>query len=237
MKAERKINRSKYLAVGFITLLIFMLGMSFGIVWDSKRVQYVQEINEQRDLDYQSLQFQYLFASSLEEKESSCGALLVTLEESVKSLAETLNRLTNFEKESTFNNEQYVKLERAYILDNLRYWLFAEKVRKICEKDIVTVLYFHTKYGCGECLDQGTILTHYKTIFGDRLLVYPIDSEIKASEPSIVMIESRYNITTYPTIVIENEKYEGLVGTEELKKLICSSFKTMQPECPMVVVK
>jgi len=230
---ERKISKHKYLLAGVITLLIFLLGMSLGLVWDSKRVQWAEKENKQRDLDYQSLQFQYLYLSTLQKQgqNETCSVLYTTLEQSVKDLGQTLDALIAYQKESSMNDEEYRLLERDYILDNFRYWLFAKQVQETCEKDIVTILYFYTKYDCGECNDQGTLLTHFKKIFKDSLLVFPIDTEIKNDEISISLIEARYNITKYPSIVIKDRKYEGLIEIERLENLICSSFKKKQPEC------
>ncbi|MBW2995252.1 hypothetical protein KY312_02780 [Candidatus Woesearchaeota archaeon] len=229
---ERRISKRRYLVAGLITILIFSLGMSLGLVWDSKRVEWVQKENQLRDLDYQSLQFQYLYLSTLKSNKSeTCSVLYTTLEQSVKDLGQTLDALIAYQKESSINDEQYKIVERDYVLDNFRYWLFAKQVQEACDKDNVTILYFYTKYACSECSDQGTLLTHYKKIFDDRLLIFPIDTELKKDEISISMIEARYNITKYPSIVIKDKKYEGLIESGQLHNLICSSFKNFQPEC------
>jgi hypothetical protein len=229
---ERNISRHKYLVVGVITILIFCLGMSLGLVWDSKRVQWVEEHSRLKDLDYQSLQFQYLYLSTLEKhRNDTCLVLYKTLEQSVRDLGQTLEALISYQKESTINNENYLVLERDYVLDNLRYWLFAKQVQEACEQDIVTILYFYNKYDCSECENQGTLLTHFKKIFKDKLLVFPIDSSMKDDEVAISLVEAKYGITRYPSIVIKDSKYEGLIPLERLENLICSSFKTSQPEC------
>jgi hypothetical protein len=229
---DRKISKHKYLIVLVITLLIFMLGMSFGMIWDSKRVQWVEQENQLRDLDYQSLQFQYLYLSTLTQNtDDACSVLYKTLEQSVKDLGQTLEALIAYQKDTSIHNEEYRILERDYILDNFRYWLFAKQIQEACDNDIVTILYFYTKYGCGECNDQGALLTHYKKIFKDRLLIFPIDTELKNDEISISLIEARYNITQYPSIVIKDQKHEGLLTSDRMNYLICSSFKDLQPEC------
>ncbi|MBW3016851.1 hypothetical protein KY316_00630, partial [Candidatus Woesearchaeota archaeon] len=100
-----------------------------------------------------------------------------------------------------------------------------------CSMNDVTELYFYSKYECPECNDQGFLLTHYKKIFGDRLLVFPIDSDIKDQEVSISLVESQYGVTKYPTMIISEKKYEGFIDEEVLGELICRSFKTVQDEC------
>jgi hypothetical protein len=230
---KRKISSNKYIMAGIITLLIFMLGMSLTAVWDSKRVQWAENEKKLKDLDMQSLQFQYLFLSTLkQDRNETCAVLYTTLEQSVKELGQTLDALIKYQQDSDINAGEFNMLERNYILDNFRYWLFAKQVQDACDKDIVTVLYFYTKSRCGECQDQGTLLTHFKKIFKEKLLVFPIDSELKSDEISIALIEARYNITKYPSIVVRDKKYQGLVDKSQLENLICSSFKNHQAECP-----
>jgi hypothetical protein len=229
---ERRINIRKHLVVFIITMLVFCLGISLGYVWDSKRIQWVEQENRLRGLDYQSLQFQYLYLSTLQQDRSDlCPVLYQTLEQSVKDLGQTLDALIEYQKQSSINNNEFELIERDYVLDNFRYWLFAKQVQETCDKDILTILYFYTKYDCPLCNDQGTLLTHYKKIYQDRLLVFPIDASIKGTENSISLVEAKYNITIYPSIVIRDKKYEGLVDIDMLDYLICSSFKKLQPEC------
>jgi hypothetical protein len=234
VKVERKISKHKYIAVALITLLIFSLGMVLGLLWDELRVNFVKDVNAMKDIDYQSLQFQYLYLSTLSKSETSCNALYVTLGQSVKDLAATLDALINYQKQSSINTKQYELIERDYILDNLRYWLFAKQVKEQCSRDVVTVLYFYKKYDCPVCNDQGFLLTHYKKIFEDRLLVFPIDSDLKSQEVAISLVESQYNVTQYPTMIIGDKKYYGLVEKEDLGRIICSSFRTRQKECETI---
>jgi len=231
VKIERKISKHKYFAVAVITLLIFSLGMVLGLLWDEFRLNFVQDVNTMKDIDYQSLQFQYLYLSTLGKSQTSCDTLYITLDQSVRDLGQTLDALIKYQKESNINTKKYELIERDYILDNFRYWLFAKQVNEQCSKDIVNVLYFYKKYDCPECNDQGFLLTHYKKIFGDRLLVFPIDSDLKPQEVAISLVESQYNVTRYPTTIIAEKKYYGLIGEEDLGKIICSSFKTKQKEC------
>jgi protein-disulfide isomerase len=41
---------------------------------------------------------------------------------------------------------------------------------------------------------------------------------------------SQYNVTKYPTIVVDNTKYEGVVDKEEMNSIICTSLRD-SPEC------
>ena len=96
---------------------------------------------------------------------------------------------------------------------------------------MVSVLYFYSLKDCTVCPDQGVILTYFKKIFDERLLVFPINVDLEKEEPFIKIMRSRYNITSYPSIVIQEKKHEGVVQKTDLSRLICGAFKTAPLEC------
>lgn len=231
MVVKRKINLGIYFMVGFLTLLIFLLGVTMGIVIDNIRLQSATLTSEEKELDYTSLQFQYLYLSTLENTNESCGVFQATLENSLRELSESFEKIESYEEESNINKQEYQLILRKYILDNLRYWLFAQRTKKLCQADTVNILYFYSGKYCDICPNQGVILTYFKKLFGERLLVFPIDTDFSNKEQSIYILMGKYNITSYPSIILENEKYEGVVSKEELGRLICDSFIHYQPEC------
>ena len=234
MKAKRKISKERYVIVAIITLLIFLLGISFGFILDNFRVKQIENEERARQLDYASLQFQYLFLTSLQELNengSACSALKINLEKTIKEMSKTVEELEYYKKESSLNKDRYAQLQRQYFIDNLKYWLLAKKSRKLCNIDIVTVLYFFSSKNCDICPNQGILLTYYKKIFNDRLLIFPLDVDIKNKEPVVDLMLKTYNITVYPTIVVNGEKHTGVVPKDKLKRIICSKFKKEQPEC------
>ena len=116
-------------------------------------------------------------------------------------------------------------------MDNLNYWLFAKKTKEKCDLDVVNILYFYSEKNCQTCPDQGVILTYFKKTFGDKLLVFPIDVDYELNEPVITILKKQYDVTMYPTTIIEDQKYEGIIHNEELKKIICDSFKYEKEIC------
>lgn len=231
MVVQRKIDLRVYFIVGFLTLMIFLLGVTMGVLIDNIRLQSVTQASKEKELDYTSLQFQYLYLSTLENTNESCGVFQATLENSLRDLSKSFEKITSYEEESNLNKQEYKLVLRKYLLDNLRYWLFAQKTRELCQADTVNILYFYSGNYCDICPNQGVILTYFKNLFGERLLVFPIDTDYSEEEHSISILMRKYNITTYPSIVLENKKYEGVVAKDKLGELICSSFIHDQPEC------
>lgn len=231
MAIKRKVSRSKYVMAGVLTFMIFSLGLTLGIIMDSFRISWAEQEVKQHELGLAGLQFQYLYISSLEDSKDSCNVMNIALEKTIAQLGESLDKFLEYEKRSNLKKGEYEILRQQYLLDNLRYWLFAEKSKKLCELDKVTVLYFHSVDTCDICPEQGVVLTYFKKIFDERLLVFPIDTDLEKEEPMISILKTRYNVTKYPSLIIDDTLYEGVVEKKELGRLICNSFKNEQPEC------
>ena len=231
MVVKRKISKDKYVPAFILTSIIFVLGLALGMLFDNLRVKWTESENRGQEVDYLSLQFQYLYLTTLKDKNDSCSALHTAMEKAIRDLSESLQTTIKYKKETKINKKEYELVGRRYILDNLRYWLFAKKTKEECDLDVVNILYFYSEKNCQTCPDQGVILTYFKNKFGDKLLIFPIDVDYEENEPVITILEKQYKITKTPTLVIEDKKYEGIINEEELKKIICTSFKHEDEIC------
>lgn len=229
-KMVREINRKRYLMAGILTAFVFILGIMLGMVIEGQRVQYIDKVNRIEKLDYSSLQLQYAYIDQL-SREENCEAVSKTFESSVKSLTETSERLESYEKNANLNKEEFKVLKREYILSQLNYWLLAQRTKKICERDLVTILYFYsTEKECPDCEEQAFILTYLKQKFGNKLLIFALDSTY-TEEPMINMLKNQYDVKEYPTIVIENEAFEGFVSKSQILNIICDKYNKKIEEC------
>ncbi len=224
----RTLDKNKYIFAAALTLIIFSLGILLGMVINEQKIKYMERIAKEQEVEFSSLQFQYLYLDSLKDYER-CPVVSKTLENNLKTLAPILEEIQRYEQSGDLKDPAYITLKRKYILANLRYWLLAEVSKESCKNEIVTIFYFYSQE-CKNCHNQGFILTHLKQIFGDRLLIFPIDSSFD-KEPMISILNAKYNITEFPTIVIEKEIHPGFMQKDEILKEICSRYKTPQPEC------
>lgn len=224
MKIKRNFSKTRIFIAFVITLLIFTLGLTLGLLLDTQRIQWSERESKQQKADYESLQWQYLFLTSTEDKEETCLLLKAAFDKSVTDLGESLDRVQSYRKQSQINDEDYILIERAYIIDNLKYWILARQYKQECGGEYTIVLYFFSEKNCPICPDQGVILTHYKKIYEEKLLVFPINIDLEKQESSVNILINRYNITELPSIVVGNKKYPGVVGMDSLSTIICDNF-------------
>lgn len=219
----RKISTDKYILAGVITFLIFSLGLTLGLVLKNVQSNEVEQINQEQEVRYLSLQLQYLYLTSMSNA-NNCPTLSATLKETVTDLSNSLSKVIAAAEETQLPEDKKTTIQRRYALDNLRYWLLATQSKQKCQLNIVPLLYFYTQE-CSSCPTQGIILTYFKGLFGEQLLVFPINLDLRTDEPMVEIIRSQYNITKYPTLIIDNKKYEGVVKQEQLQEIICSSLQ------------
>lgn len=225
--------RKRRLTSLFVTVLLFLLGVSLGVIIDRERIEWSKSVNYNNNVLYESSQVQYLLLSELKDSSSECKVLQTALEKNLAELNENLEILLEYEKQSfRMNTEEYTLIKREYLLSNIKYWMLSKQLKETCpDHDAINVLYFYSTDFCDICPNQGVVLTYFKNIFEERLLVFPIDTDLRKDEPVIDLLLSMYDITSYPTLIIEDRKYEGVIEKEELGKILCKKYKNPSQEC------
>ncbi|MBD3310591.1 hypothetical protein GF351_05220 [Candidatus Woesearchaeota archaeon] len=226
----RKVSKDKYFIAAILTVGIFVLGLFMGFVIEGERVGYLQTEATIDRLDYTSMQLQYAYIDQLEQ-EGSCSAVQETFEENIKNIAEARQRLENFDEDATINKEEFKILQREYTIAQLRYWLLAKRTRDICDSEMTTILYFFaTDQLCPKCEEQAFILDYLKKRFQEKLLIFALDSQL-SEEPMIQIIKNTHEITTYPTLIIENEAFHGFTEQEDILRKICPYYESEMEDC------
>ncbi len=232
----RNLSKDKYIIAGAITIGIFLLGLFLGLAIEGKRVNYIESVSRKQNLDFSSLQLQYAFIDQLSQ-EKNCLAVQKTFEQNINNLESTRIRLENFDRDATLNKNEFDILKNEYILAQIRYWLLGERTRKLCGTDIVNILYFFSdEKECPDCDKQAFVLTYLKKKFKDKLLIFSFDSKFEP-EPMIPLLMSTYNVTKYPTIVIEGKPRSGFKDKDTILREICSYYKEKTEDCVEIIEK
>ena len=93
-----------------------------------------------------------------------------------------------------------------------------KKINEECGEEEDIIIYFYSNLGdCGTCDLQGNVLT-YLLNSRNKLSVYAFDVNI--DNTALNILKKRFNITTVPTLIVNNEKYEGYIKLRELEKML-----------------
>ncbi|MFH1971855.1 MAG: hypothetical protein ABIJ18_00070 [archaeon] len=220
----RKISWKLYVFSLVVTIMIFVFGLSIGLVIEKERLQAVEEINLEQSIQMKSLQLQQFY---LESGSVNCEAMNELFDVNMQGLFDSMNRVIEYNKKALIDSSLFEYQLRDYFLTEIQFLLFSDELDKQCGMDSVTVIYFYDE---NEQDVQGEVLDYLKKIFEERMLVFSFDSNFK-EEPMIDVLMTSYDVTTFPTVIVNGKKFENGVGSDELKDYICSEFKDKPVEC------
>jgi len=214
---DRKISKGKFGIALLITLVIFTIGVLIGLLIEEKRLDYVQSISNKQNIEYNSLQTQYLYVSLLAD-EKNCPTIINIFNKNLDELGRAQKRFEEYNVESSITRADFNNALREYLLAEIRYWLLAKKTKELCSVDTDTILYFYIgKESCVDCDSQGYVLDYLKSVYKDNLLIFSFNME-NTNEPMVFVLKDTYNITKYPALVVNDMKFEGLTSQEDIIK-------------------
>ena len=224
----REINKRRYVLAAILTAMVFVLGLLLGFVIEGKRVELIQGASDEAKVAISSLQLQYAFIDQLSQV-GNCAEFMNAFEKNVENLETARIKLANYQSQATVNRKEFELLQRNYITSQVQYLLLSMKANKLCNSDVVSVQYFFSK-DCKNCDDQSFVLTFLKQKFDQKLFIFGFDTSFE-KEPLLNLMVSTYNITSFPTVIIEDRKYVGFMSKDNLTGTICGLYTAAPDYC------
>ena len=232
----RPFQKRRYLMAFLLTAALFGLGFFFGFLIDLQRIDYFSSVNENQKMSLRSMQLQYELMDYL-ASEGQCDVLRKVFDTSALELDKNRVRIERYTQQSKIKKEEFEMTRREYVLSQIHFWRVSKKLKEHCpeQSDFITILYFFSDdKTCPECGRQEVILSYYKEQLKQNLLVFALDEKFDDKEPLISLLKQAYYIEEYPYLVIEEEKYSGLIREDELKSILCRLYnhkETRKPIC------
>lgn len=224
---QRKFNKNRYWVAFLITLAVFSIGMFFGFWMDTERLDYMTELSNTQELNYRSLQLQYQLISD-DVLKDECQAIKGLFDTFIVELEQSRERIDVYSTDASVKKTEFEQLLRRYTLSQINFWYISNKFKEQCPKssDYVTIVYFHSNPAqCPKCTEQGAILDYFKLKLKQNILIFAI-SENTEMEPTVNLIKKSYNVTSYPSLIIDNDIVTGFIAKEELREILCTKFKS-----------
>ncbi|MEM3431348.1 MAG: hypothetical protein QXF07_00215 [Candidatus Micrarchaeia archaeon] len=205
-KLERKISWDIYLTAFVISLVIFSIGVWFGL--QIEKTVYEQMIEKITNLNNHIIAVGNLLL--LENDESYCEYIkseIVKFDEETYELGKQIEFM-----EDRRGIDEEVKIN--YMELEFRDYLLAKKVNQICGEKQNLILYFVNSETCKNCKEQGEIITSARTKTNTK--VYTFDLSINTS--LVNALKKRYEIkdVSLPIIIINDEINFGFMNEEEI---------------------
>lgn len=212
-KTNREFNWKIYVTGFVITSIIFSVGIFVGLQIESEvSSQLIQNI-EQTKQKISAVETMLI----LEDSPVFCEFFAEEVGKFDAETSELGQKIGYMEERKNIDPE----LKIAYMTLELRDYLLVKKINERCNQNTTLILYFLSSNDCKDCRNQGTELT--KAREENEIRVYSFDSYVNSSVAR-ALIKS-YDITSYPSLVINENKYEGLMNKEQILKIINKSNK------------
>ncbi len=210
-----KVSKNIFVTAAVLTALVFSSGIVLGWYLDHNRVSILQsEIGDLQasftNLDLENSVYQSLNQTSL------CN---IYIDKATKFSGEADrlgNMINDFRIVNQFERDDIDALKKKYTTINLQFWLQMVNLKKNCDYNTTTILYFYKISDCDECVAQGIVLDSMKKNYQSNLMVFAIDRDTDLGV--VNLLKTVYNVTSVPSIVIdENLKLDGFYNETSIR--------------------
>lgn len=215
---ERSISFSLYAAAFLLSVAIFVTGVLVGQAVDRSSTESISEEVVKVSQKVSSVQLLLLM-------EKNTSAMCPVYLDELTSISDDVERmgykLTYLEEEKhIYDNE----LKKQYFVLEAESHVLSEKVKTLCGDRSILLINFYSNRNCTRCAEEGGDILEARdalTAQGTPVKLFSFDGEL--GSPVAEVFEARYNVTTYPTIVINGKTYPGFRSSEELQTLMRNS--------------
>lgn len=212
---ERKVSVPLYAGAFLIALTIFVTGIYVGHLIDQSSMEDISE-----DLTRVSSKVASVHLLFLMEANSSSFCPVYTselnaIDEEVERMGHKLTYLED--QKGVFDND----LKGQYFALEAESYLLSKKVQDLCGDDKTLLVYFYSNANCSVCRSQGIEILKARdelTKENISIKIYSFDGEIGSPVAEAMM--SEFNATVYPTVVIDNKRIDGYIGSNALSLAI-----------------
>jgi len=215
---KREINYGLYLVVLVISTVIFTTGLLVGNALNQSKEDSISKdlayLDEARNLQETNM----LLLNTLEEKR--CDVLSAYIDMMIPELETFGERVDRYESSSDskrFGLDEYRILKNRYMILLIKYWTLIRSYEKDCGKPIDDIIYFYSNEKCEDCKAQGIILDSIKKNNPD-ILIFSLEGDSNLS--SVMILAKTYNITEYPSTVINGDPYNGLLSKSQIEEIL-----------------
>ncbi|MFH1520836.1 MAG: hypothetical protein ABID61_04275 [Candidatus Micrarchaeota archaeon] len=212
---ERKLSWPIYIAAFVFTLLIFAIGIYVGHMVDLSNVSDLSGQVSQISQRVNSLHLLFL----MDENSSAFCPVFKDELNFLDSEMETIGHKLSFLEER--KNVLDVKLKKEYFLLEAESYLLSQKLNLLCHDNTTLLVYFYSNTNCSTCNAQGgNILDARDEVVkqNKNIKLYSFDGDLGSTVANALKL--KYNITSYPSIVVDEQLYSGLRSRDDLVKLL-----------------
>lgn len=213
--------KNLFMKTAVITVIVFLFGVYFGMVFDSMRVEEVKGRITEIDNLWNDVRLMQSYIQEFSNRSEYCDFLL---DENLKvgdRIYEEGLKVEEYEKVNRFASQFILEKERYALLD-LQFWLNTIELKKSCNGNYSTVVYFYSQYReTAEQKFQNNVLWDLKQKCGPQIIYITLPSDMEIS--TIEIIKNISSIERVPAILINESTvlYSPVTATELAEYVKC----------------
>ena len=195
--------KNVFLKAAIITAAVFLIGVYLGFILDSMRVEEVKESITEIDNLWNDVRLMQSYIQKFSNRTDYCGFLL---EENLRigdKIYEEGLKVEEYENTNRFASSLELEKTRYALLD-LQFWINSIDLKKLCNGNYSTVIYFYSQYDRTPDQNfQDRVLWDLKQECGPEIIyiTFPADMDISTIE----VVKNIYGVETVPAILINEE--------------------------------
>ncbi len=202
-----------------ITIVVFLIGVYLGVVFDSMRVEEVKSRITEIDNLWNDVRLMQSYIQKFSNRTEYCDFLLDENLRIGDKIYEEGLKVEEYEKSNRFSSQLILEKKRYALLD-LQFWLNTIELKKSCNGNYSTVVYFYSQNNrTPEQGFQDRVLWELKQKCGPKIIYITFPSDIDIS--TIEIIKNIHTIEKIPSILInETIVLETPLTMRELEEYI-----------------
>ncbi len=187
-----------------LTILIFTIGLLMSYVLDFYRMDEISREIETHEVDKAAYFLEQEFIEFIGgDKCAVMNQRFFDLKTDIHKVGIALN---SFGGRSMMKTIDFDYLKRHYFLLELEFFSLIKKLNRDCDADYVTIMFFYER-DHGESLTQDFVSDDVSQSYKDNVVVLSLDKDYE-DEPLVPSLVKSHNITTAPTMIINDIKIE-----------------------------
>jgi len=208
-----------FLEALLLTLLVFLLGMLVGVLFEEKRVDVIKEYYIQSEVSLMDIFALNNFANL---KDVGCDNLRNSNVDFADRIYEEAKLLDRYEKSGRLTDDMNLQ-HKKYDVMRTFLWINTMKYNELCEEKRTHTIVYLYDYSTKDLSIKATnsvwskILEDLKEKYGHDIILIPI--AIDSNLVSLNSILENFEIEKYPALIVDN-KYviEELSSVEEIEE-------------------
>lgn len=214
---ERKISFGLYAGAFLLSLAVFIIGVYIGALIDQSNLQRVSDDVTAMTEKIASIQVLMLSGENSSNFCSVYTSELASLDQEVEKAGYMLSYLED--EKGIFDDS----LKKKYFILEGQSYLLSQKAVDDCGMTSTLLINFYTNKGCARCKEQGIEVLKARDAAvaqGVNVKLFSFDGEIGSTVADA--FAAQFNVTAYPTIVINGVSYPGFRTSGQLKGILVS---------------